>query len=89
MYRYIPFCFLANYLNINEKILFFYFIIIKEMPSRRKSSRRSLPPQLKMMNQIVKQLSRSGVKKNLFKKAAKVYHSKKRNMSRNKSRIMF
>ncbi len=56
--------------------------------SRRKSSRRSLPPQLKRMNQIVKQLSRSGVKKNLFKKAAKVYHSQKK-MQKMNSRIMF
>ncbi len=60
------------------------------MPSRRKSSRRkSLPPQLKRMSQIVKQLSRSGVKKNLFKKAAKVYHSTKRSMPRMRSRLMF
>ncbi len=62
------------------------FVIIKEMPSRRK-----LPPQLKRMSQIVKKLSRAGVKKNLFKKAAKVYHAEnnQHNKRSPRMRIMF
>jgi hypothetical protein len=50
------------------------------MPSHkrsRKASKKSLPPQLKKMNMIVKELAKSGkYQGNIMKAAAKIYRSK-------------
>jgi hypothetical protein len=46
---------------------------------------RKLHPALKKMSGIVKQLSKQGVRKDLFKKASRVYHKGKKSMPRMKN----